>query len=1143
MEKNKQIFESAGKKRWKRVQWAGRLLGVIFLLLLTTLIITLYLGSLPGLPNLESKSKAFANAINVKNPLVLKNRQNERYNGFKKFMQNKLRQDSLQQLRKRKIFRAQNPNLVRAAFYVPWDPASLRDLAVHGSSLNMIFPEWFFIDSVHHTLETRIDTASLRYMQQYNIRILPMLSNFNTKKGEFDSRLSNAIFSNEKVQAQFITQTVQVLKQYKFQGLNVDFEELNGSGLALVNFERKLGKALHENGLLLTTDIPANDDDYDIVALNELNDYLVLMAYDEFNNATGPGPVSSQKWIEKIVDQVTDKIPTDKVILGVAGYGGEWINGKYSKSISYEDPISMANQVGGNIYFDDDTYNLEFDYTDEDEDGNMVKHQMWFTDAATTFNVLRFSDEYPMAGTSLWRLGTEDKRIWRFYDRNLSDAALAKNPFHYDSLLTLPRSTKVTFQGDGEVLDILKGPQNGFVKIELDTTGQLISEEHYTQLPSGYLIRKFAEDTTVGKGHKLILTFDDGPSAEWTPQILSILEKKKVPATFFVVGIQAEQNIPLIRREYEDGYEIGNHTFTHHNIAEMSHQRAALEMKLTRLLIESVTGHSTILFRAPYNADAQPQTFEELAPIQQSRQENYLTINEGVDPQDWAPGISADSIVARVIRDVETSNASIILLHDAGGESRAATVAALPRIIDYFQAKGYVFSTVGGLMGKTRDELMPLVADSRDRWTNKFNFLFAEGTFLTGYFLFYLFMMAIILSILRMIFMIILASIQRKKDKKVINLAGIKFEKGVSVIIPAYNEEVNCVRTVNSMLSQDYPILEVIFVDDGSKDNTYHKIAETFNGNSKVRVFTKPNGGKASALNYGILQAQYEYLVCVDADTQLKSDAIKWLMSKFEEGKVDAVAGNVKVGNEVNMLTKWQSIEYITSQNFDRRAFDLLNCITVIPGAIGAFRKEALVASGGFTTDTLAEDCDLTMRLLRNGYVVRNSIEAISYTEAPETVSQFFKQRFRWSFGVMQCFWKHRVALFNPRYKYFGMVAMPNILLFQIILTMLAPLADLVLVLSIILASLQVIPLNVMHILFYYLLFTFVDMVGAVIAFAFEKENMKKLLWVFPQRLVYRQMMYFILIKSIKRALKGEIQHWGSLIRTGNVKDKTATQV
>jgi poly-beta-1,6 N-acetyl-D-glucosamine synthase len=389
----------------------------------------------------------------------------------------------------------------------------------------------------------------------------------------------------------------------------------------------------------------------------------------------------------------------------------------------------------------------------------------------------------------------------------------------------------------------------------------------------------------------------------------------------------------------------------------------------------------------------------------------------------------------------------------------------------------------------------------------------------------------------RMTTMAILAYIQKRKERSFI---GNKLQPGVSVIVPAYNEELNAARTIQSLLQQDYPNLQIVFVDDGSTDNTYKVVKEAYKEVSNVLVITKANGGKATALNYGINQAIHDYVVCIDADTQLKQNAITELMKKFDadgsEGRVGAVAGNVKVGNEINMITKWQSIEYITSQNFDRRAFDLLNAITVVPGAIGAFRKKAIQEAGGFMMDTLAEDCDLTMRLHKIGYQVRNCNTAISYTEAPETMQQFLKQRFRWSFGIMQSFWKHRDALFNPRYKNFGMVALPNILIYQVLLPCLAPLADLLLVVSLIAAGFGIIPASIGHILFYYGIFTLVDIAGAAIAFRFEKADYKKLLWMIPQRLVYRQLMYYILIKSFNRALKGELQGWGVLKRTGNVK-------
>lgn len=446
-------------------------------------------------------------------------------------------------------------------------------------------------------------------------------------------------------------------------------------------------------------------------------------------------------------------------------------------------------------------------------------------------------------------------------------------------------------------------------------------------------------------------------------------------------------------------------------------------------------------------------------------------------------------------------------------------------------------------MGKTKEDVMPKMPPSKDSWLTSVNFFFAESYYWGSHMVFALFIIGIVLSVGRMLVMATLASLQRKKEATAagITVLPTKEKPMVSIIVPAYNEEINAVRTVKSLLRQDYPGLQVIFVDDGSKDATFENVDNAFKGHSNVFVYKKPNGGKASALNFGIEKANSDYVVCIDADTQLKTDAVSQLMKKFEQAGVGAVAGNVKVGNEVNMITRWQSIEYITSQNFDRRAFDLLNCITVVPGAIGAFKKEALMVAGGFTTDTLAEDCDLTMRLHRHGYQVRNCNDAISYTEAPETMRQFMRQRFRWSFGVMQCFWKHRDAVFNPAFKSFGMVALPNILIFQVILPFLAPLADLLLVLSLVAAGLGIIPADAGNIVLYYLIFTLVDLAGAALAFAFEKEDYKKLVWMLPQRLVYRQLMYYILIKSFNKAIKGELQGWGVLKRTGNVKHLATT--
>lgn len=1161
MQPSSQIFHTNSPSRWKRVKWTSRVIIVIVLFALLVVVLAIMLARNPT----ATLSPGIYSGNN--DSVTLSTYHNKKIKGFKDFLLTREKEENKK--RDSAIFNKTSGAFIRAAFYTPWSGSkSVPSLERYGDKINVIFPEWFFIDAKNSSIETRIDSAGLSQMRKKNLRIMPMLTNFNSfkkdKNGElrpdFDGSLIHTILNDTTKQQKFIQQIVDTLLAYHFQGINVDFEEITEpTNLPLTRFQKKLYTALHAQNLIVTQDVSAMNDDYDFEKLSAYNDYVILMAYDQYSNSSGPGPICDQKWVEEAVDQAAKKMDSRKIILGLAGYGYDWTSwtnkdGTTEKEVydrTYAEAIDQARIARASIDFDNDNYNLHYSFTEKmyDSSSPTIKHDVWFTDAATTFNVMRFADEYGLAGSALWRLGSEDPRIWTYYSLDLNNISVGKTPFDFNLLTSIPinpnQKPSWVGQGGGEILNILGSPQEGKIKLEIDSAEQLISEQVYTQLPSGYVYEKSGEDTTpIGPGHKIILTFDDGPSEYFTPKILDILEREKVPATFFVVGMESEKNLSVLKRIYKDGFEIGNHTFTHHNIATMGPDRAEIEMKATRLMIEAVTGHSTILFRAPYNADSEPQTFDEIEPLARSKKDNYITVGESIDPNDWDPNNNADSIVARTIRLAESGNGNIILLHDAGGESRQATVEALPRIIKYFKDKGCQFTTVADLMGKTKDQVMPPV---KKDWEIIFEYGVLEVVYWMGKIIFSLFLVGIFLSIGRMVLMALLAWLQKRRESKELRsfpMGLVSPAPLVSIIVPAFNEEVNSIRTIESLLQQDYPNMQVVFVDDGSKDNTFSIVQQQFAGNEKVKVYTKANGGKASALNTGIEYAEGDYIVCIDADTQLKKDALSLLMRKFfvlneRDGKhqvVGAVAGNVKVGNEINMITKWQSIEYITSQNFDRRAFDYLNCITVIPGALGGFRKDAVMKSGGFTSDTLAEDCDLTMRLHRNGYIIRNCNDAISYTEAPETMRQFMKQRFRWSFGVIQCFWKHRDAVFNPRYKNFGMIALPHILIFQMILPFLAPLADLVLLVSLLSAALNIIPISAGHILLYYLIFSLVDMAGAALAFAYEKEDYKKLLWMIPQRFIYRQLMYYILFKSFNKALKGELQGWGALKRTGNVK-------
>jgi poly-beta-1,6 N-acetyl-D-glucosamine synthase len=1091
-------------------------------------IITINRGSKPLLPKLTSEHILANNLLNPSIPIDLNKKELKKYKGFDAFLRLKEKNEKLNI-----EIETKTKDQVRAAFYVDWDPQSLFSLQKNIKKLNMVVPEWFFIDPKTDLLRTEIDTAALKIMRRNNIRIVPLINNISDTKPDdgFDGDMIHRIINDPTKKARLINDIATTLKKYNFQGINIDFEEFKEkSDEPIIAFQKELYEKLHPMGLLVSQDIMASNEDFNVKELAKYNDYMFLMAYDEHYSGSVAGDISSQKWIESVLDETAKKIPENKIILCFAGYGYDWQKGKEGITVTYQESLSNAKLYNANIFFNNDTYNNFYNY----KDGNGNQHQVCFTDASTNFNTIRFADEYGTAGTALWRLGSEDERLWQFYHRSLTDASLAKTPFDYSNLENVNFGfSSPDYIGEGEILNIVTNPEPGKIKLDIDKSENIISEQKYIQTPTKYVIKKY------GNVHnQVILTFDDGPDPTYTPQILDILKKEKVTATFFIVGLQAENNLPLLQRIYNEGHEIGNHTFTHPNIATVSLERATTEIETTRLLLEAVTGRSTVLFRAPYNADAEPTTEDELKPIALSKEQNYYTVGESIDPNDWAKGAIADSIYARTIKQYEDNpKKGIILLHDAGG-NRQATVEALPRIIQYFKNKGIQFTTVAHLLGKTKEEIMPKAHENfLDLDTLIFDFWYWFEHFITA-----TFWVAIILGFARILLMATMAFIKKWKDKNhppiFSALQNNNYPK-VSIIVPAYNEEINAVKTINNLLLQDYSNFDIVFVDDGSKDKTYAMIKDEFSKNPKVSINTKPNGGKASALNFGINLTQNEFVVCIDADTQLKTDALSQLMKCFRiqtinNQEIGAVAGNVKVGNENTMLTKWQSIEYITAQNFDRRAFDLINGISVVPGAIGGFRKEAIENAGGFTTDTLAEDCDLTIRILRNGYKVVNCVEAIAITEAPETLKEFMKQRFRWSYGIMQAFFKNKDACFNPKFKGLGMVALPNIFIFQIILPIFAPLADLVLIVSLFWNHNN--PESLQKIGIYYIVFMFVDMLVSVVAFIFEKEKLSKLFWLIPQRFVYRQLMYVILFRALKKALKGESQVWGELKRTGNVK-------
>jgi cellulose synthase/poly-beta-1,6-N-acetylglucosamine synthase-like glycosyltransferase len=511
-----------------------------------------------------------------------------------------------------------------------------------------------------------------------------------------------------------------------------------------------------------------------------------------------------------------------------------------------------------------------------------------------------------------------------------------------------------------------------------------------------------------------------------------------------------------------------------------------------------------------------------------------------IDPGDWQrPGV--DEIVRRAVAQAEAGNGNVVLLHDAGGD-RSETVEALPILIHELRARGFRFVSVSDLVGRTRAQIMPAVA-SAERWQARLDGL-AFGIVnasITG--LHWLFLAGIVLGVARLALIGALAAVDRwRADRR---HPPSTYEPSVAVIVPAYNEEKVIVQTVRSLLASSHPAaFEILVVDDGSTDGTADSVREAFAGEPRVRLFTRRNGGKAAALNFGVSEARADIVVALDADTVFVRDTITRLVRHFADPRVGAVAGNARVGNRVNLLTRWQAIEYITSQNLDRRAFDVLNCITVVPGAVGAWRRELVLEAGGFSTTTLAEDADLTMSILERGYRVVYEAAAIALTEAPDTVKAFVKQRYRWMYGTFQAAWKHRSALFRPSRGALGLVALPNIFVFQVIFPLVSPVMDLVMLITIAVtaadwwqhpAGFDTDTLR--SVLFYYALFVAVDLLAALVGFLLErKENFRLLVLLVWQRFFYRQLMYYVAIRALLASLRGGEVGWGKLDRKATVR-------
>jgi cellulose synthase/poly-beta-1,6-N-acetylglucosamine synthase-like glycosyltransferase/peptidoglycan/xylan/chitin deacetylase (PgdA/CDA1 family) len=1018
-------------------------------------------------------------------------------------------------------------NPLRVGFFVNSDDSSYSSLKRNIGQLDWVVPVWLYLQDGADPLFREIDQNALDLMRRErpDLRIVPLIQNF--KGGNWDSDLLARNIGDQPSRDRLIAALKKFVDDNKFGGISIDFEEVPEHSLRdLLQFMQQLHAAFAPSGLVVTQAAPFDNPDWDYAAFGRASDYLMLMAYDEHWAASGAGPIAGQEWYERMLRQRMTELDPDRTIVCLGAYGYNWSDqGTEAEALTFQEAMLAARDSDATVAFDPASRNPNFSY-DEDDGSH---HQVWMLDAVTVHNQMLAANAYQPAGFALWRLGAEDPSVWNVFG--------AHNPI--DSLRQIQYGYDVDFEGTGEILQVAAEPHDGAREIDSDPATGFIRSEKYTNIPSSYVIKRGGDRPGL-----VALTFDDGPDAVWTPRILDLLKKENVPATFFVIGDAAQLHPDLVRRIINDGHDIGNHTFTHPNLGEIPERLTILELNATQRLIEAITGRSTVLFRPPYFGDAEPTTPDEVMPVTRAERLGYLTVGLHVDPNDWAmPG--TDEIVKQTIAGVENpdpdKHGQVVLLHDGGGD-RAQTLAALPQIITELRARGYRFVTVSELAGLTRDQTMPVLP-------KEFTYTSVDGiTFFAlgvgSWILHWLFLLGIVLGAGRLLFIGVLALAQwLRSRKRAAHLPSADYQPWVSVIVPAYNEERVIAQTIRSLLASTYAHSEIIVVDDGSTDGTCEVVRKHWAGDSRVLLLTKENAGKAEALNFGIRHARGEIIIGLDADTIFEPATIEALARRFHDERLGALAGNAKVGNRINIVTRWQALEYITSQNLDRRAFASLNCITVVPGAVGAWRRDLIEKAGGFTADTLAEDQDLTLRVRRLGYNIGYEESAVAWTEAPDTLRGLDKQRFRWSFGTLQCMWKHRDALFRWRYGTLGFIGMPNVWLFQILFPLVSPLMDLMLVWALLSAAFervehaqQVSNASLRQVLFYYAFFLAIDWLASAFAFVLERHERWSLLWwLFLQRFGYRQIMYYVMLKSVRAASQGALVGWGKLDRKATV--------
>ena len=919
------------------------------------------------------------------------------------------------------------------------------------------------------------------------------------------------------VRRAMVKQLVATAQARGAQGLCVDLDfgadaDLSGLERLLVDMKVEFAKV----GLGTCVTITEEGELWRNEKLVRASDLVIVKMFRTVWAGSKPGALAPDHRFGTVAKEIVAKVGQAKLVMALSNHAVDWISGQVlPETLSVAQAFKVMGEANAVLDFEAPALNSYSSFTDAK--GN--HHQIWMLDAVSAHNQILDVFDLGVTNIAVASLGLEDPSLWTVLetiDPTNQKAATVVGSINLQDF--------ISYDGVGPFYRWRQAASPGLRAIEQDpATGKIIAQR-LAQMPRTTVMERYGAPPDL----RVALTFDDGPDDVATPAVLNALKDAGVPATFFVVGSAALKAPNLLRRMVDEGHLVGSHTFLHPHLERVQPWQINLELNATQKLIAGQTGRNTRLFRPPYIRGSGPMTAQEVSIFPALASDGYVVAGSDIVPPDWS-GLSAEGIIDYTMKGLTQGHGSIILLHD-GRSKGMNTVAALPLLIARLQSEGYEIVSLAELMGSSSEALMPFAAKT----SAVFSFV-SFGTISTVLqVLFVLFWVFILAGVARAIVYMTLA--HRRMPQSPFHARVLPT---ATVIIPAYNEALVILKSVKTALDAEYPDLKVIVVDDGSTDATLAVLTKAFGRNPRVKILTQANQGKWKALNTAYAQVKTEIAVCIDADTQIAPDAIRHLVVPFANPKIGAVAGTILVGNKRNLLTRLQALEYFVTQNIARRAQEHINGIIVVPGALGAWRVEAVRDLGLLSNETLTEDTDLTMWMLRGGYHVAYAEAATGYTEAPRDVRSLLKQRLRWNVGILQSLWKHRSTFAETRSP--RLLSVLDLAIFGFALPLLAPFVDLMVLFmlaNVVMAHVSgAVPdfsgvTNTM--ILGYVILPLVDLLTTLAAFRFDRRERLPLLWVVPfQNILFRQLLYISVYRAVFASITGRLASWDKLKRFG----------